>query len=269
MSGKFDGSMTLSRRSFLAVAGAGAAARGVARSAPPMPTIPSSTSSPWRTSRRCSAMATCTARSSTMASSCRPSLSRRWTRASCARSCRTRPAKSRAPSSSIPDHFLYLVREGGQAIRYGVGIGRAGFAWSGRAVIQWKQKWPSWTPPDEMVARQPELVQFSAANGGMPPRPQESARRPRALLFQDGEDTLYRLHGSPEWRSIGKSVSSGCVRLINQDVIDLYDRVPTRRRSCVTSGMPMPRRCTCPTVGPAPLSDQPVPAPSKSLFQAP
>ncbi|MET0600337.1 MAG: L,D-transpeptidase [Mesorhizobium sp.] len=125
-------------------------------------------------------------------------------------------------------HHLYLVRPGGQAIRYGVGLGRAGFEWSGRAVIQWKKKWPRWNPPDEMVARQPELVQYSIANGGMEPGLNNPLGARALYIFQGGQDTLYRIHGSPEWWSIGKSVSSGCVRMLNQDVIDLYDRVPNQ-----------------------------------------
>ena len=124
--------------------------------------------------------------------------------------------------------FLYLVRENGRAMRYGVGIGRAGFSWSGRAIVQWKQKWPKWTPPEEMIARQPELEKYSAENGGMAPGLDNPLGARALYIFQNGEDTLYRLHGSPEYRSIGKAVSSGCVRLINQDVCDLYDRVPTR-----------------------------------------
>ena len=125
-------------------------------------------------------------------------------------------------------HHLYLVREGGEAIRYGVGLGRAGFEWSGRAVVQWKRKWPTWTPPGEMIAREPELVKYSAANGGMQPGLDNPLGARALYIFQNGEDTLYRVHGSPEWWSIGKSVSSGCVRLMNQDIIDLYDRVPPR-----------------------------------------
>jgi lipoprotein-anchoring transpeptidase ErfK/SrfK len=124
--------------------------------------------------------------------------------------------------------FLYLVRENGRAMRYGVGIGRDGFAWSGRAIVQWKQKWPKWTPPEDMIARQPELERYSAANGGMPPGLDNPLGARALYVFQNGEDTLYRLHGSPEYQSIGKAVSSGCVRLINQDICDLYDRVPTR-----------------------------------------
>ncbi|CAN7161317.1 L,D-transpeptidase family protein [Pararhizobium sp. LjRoot238] len=123
------------------------------------------------------------------------------------------------------ERFLYLILSEGSAMRYGVGIGREGFAWSGRGVIQWKQKWPRWKPPNEMVARQPQLAQYSIANGGMPPGLENPLGARAMYIFQNGEDTLYRLHGSPEWQSIGKAVSSGCVRLINQDVIDLYDRV--------------------------------------------
>ncbi|MBL0936215.1 MAG: L,D-transpeptidase [Rhizobiaceae bacterium] len=134
-----------------------------------------------------------------------------------------------APGTIVVDqsqHYLYFVQPGGQAMRYGVGLGREGFAWSGRAVVQWKRKWPRWTPPDEMVARQPELEPYSIENGGMEPGLDNPLGARALYIFQDGEDTLYRLHGSPEWWSIGQSVSSGCVRLINQDVIDLYDRVP-------------------------------------------
>ena len=121
-----------------------------------------------------------------------------------------------------PSKFLYVVEPGGTAMRYGVGLGRAGFAWQGEGIIQWRQKWPRWKPPAEMIARQPELEKYSVENGG------------RALyIFQNSQDTLYRLHGTKEWSSIGKSVSSGCVRLINQDVIDLYERVPYKARIVV------------------------------------
>ncbi len=125
-------------------------------------------------------------------------------------------------------HYLYLVRPSGEAIRYGVGLGRAGFAWQGRAVVQWKKKWPTWKVPDEMIARQPELEKYSVANGGMQPGLKNPLGSRALYIFQDGEDTLYRIHGSPEWWTIGKSVSSGCVRMINQDVIDLYNRVPNK-----------------------------------------
>jgi lipoprotein-anchoring transpeptidase ErfK/SrfK len=119
-------------------------------------------------------------------------------------------------------HFLYLVREGGTAIRYGVSLGKAGFGWTGSAVVQWKKRWPTWTPPAEMIARRPELAQYK---DGMPPGPQNPLGARALYLFRNGQDTMYRLHGTPEWNSIGKNASSGCVRFLNQDIIDLFDRV--------------------------------------------
>ncbi|WP_405030178.1 L,D-transpeptidase [Mycoplana sp. BE70] len=136
-----------------------------------------------------------------------------------------------APGTIIVDtanRYLYLTQPGGRAMRYGVGIGREGFAWSGRGVIQWKQAWPRWTPPDTMVARQPELDPYSARNGGMAPGVSNPLGARALYIFQNGQDTLYRLHGTPEWKSIGRAASSGCVRLLNQDVIDLYNRVPNK-----------------------------------------
>lgn len=124
--------------------------------------------------------------------------------------------------------FLYLVRKNGKAIRYGVSVGKSGFAWSGRGIIQYKKTWPTWTPPAEMILRQPQLKKFSAENGGMPPGLKNPLGARALYIFQNGKDTLYRLHGSPEWNSIGKRASSGCIRLINQDIIDLYDRVPEK-----------------------------------------
>ena len=130
-------------------------------------------------------------------------------------------------------YFLHLIQEGGKAMRYGVGLGRQGFEWSGEGVIQWKQAWPKWTPPDEMIARQPELAKWSASNGGMPPGLDNPLGARALYIFQNGEDTLYRIHGSPEYWTIGKSVSSGCVRMINQDVVDLYGRVTNGARLIV------------------------------------
>lgn len=121
------------------------------------------------------------------------------------------------------NRFLYVVAENGRAMRYGVGIGRDGFAWSGRAKIQYKREWPTWTPPSEMIARQPELEQYRR---GMEPSLMNPLGARALYLFQNGEDTLYRLHGNGDVNSIGKAVSSGCVRLLQQDVIDLYNRVP-------------------------------------------
>lgn len=121
------------------------------------------------------------------------------------------------------NRFLYVVRDDGQAMRYGVGIGRDGFAWSGRARIAYKREWPTWTPPAEMIVRQPELEPYRR---GMPPGLDNPLGARALYIFQDGKDTLYRLHGNPDENSIGKAVSSGCVRLLQQDVIDLYERVP-------------------------------------------
>lgn len=128
----------------------------------------------------------------------------------------------------VANRFLYVTEDAGTAMRYGIGIGRAGFTWSGEGVIQWRRKWPRWTPPPEMIARQPELRKYSYANGGQAPGPNNPLGSRALYIFQDGKDTLYRLHGTKDWRSIGNAVSSGCVRLINQDVIDLYERVPAK-----------------------------------------
>lgn len=124
------------------------------------------------------------------------------------------------------NYYLYLVLENGRAMRYGVGLGRAGFEWSGRAVVARKAIWPTWTPPAEMIARQPELEKWSWKNGGMPPGPSNPLGARALYIYQDGRDTLYRLHGTAEVWSIGKAVSSGCVRLLNHDIIDLHQRVP-------------------------------------------
>lgn len=121
---------------------------------------------------------------------------------------------------------LYFTQEDGTAMRYGVGLGRAGFEWSGRARVAWKRAWPKWTPPAEMIERQPELEKWSAANGGMPPGIDNPLGARALYIFEGGQDTLYRIHGSPEDFSIGRAVSSGCVRLLNHDIIDLYNRVP-------------------------------------------
>jgi len=133
--------------------------------------------------------------------------------------------------------FLYLVQENGKALRYGVGLGREGFAWSGRAEVGRKAAWPTWTPPAEMIAREPELEEFSAANGGMPPGPLNPLGARALYIHQRGRDTLYRIHGSPEFWSIGKAVSSGCVRLMQQDIIDLHSRVPVGSPIVVTESI--------------------------------
>jgi len=135
-----------------------------------------------------------------------------------------------APGTIIIDpqrHFLYLVQGGGRAIRYGVGVGRQGFGWSGVATIHDKQEWPDWYPPKEMIARQPELMKAMSqlqSGIGMPGGPRNPLGARAMYLWQGNKDTLFRIHGTVEPWTIGKSVSSGCIRMINQDAIDLYQR---------------------------------------------
>ncbi len=121
------------------------------------------------------------------------------------------------------NRFLYLTRDDGMAVRYGVGIGRDGFTWSGRGVVQYKREWPTWTPPSEMIDRQPELEPY---RHGMPPSIDNPLGARALYIFKDGRDTIYRIHGAGDARTIGKAISSGCVRLLHQDVIDLFERVP-------------------------------------------
>ena len=124
-------------------------------------------------------------------------------------------------------HFLFSVREGGKAVRYGVGVGREGFGWNGHATIQRKAEWPDWHPPKEMRLRQPELPEKML---GGPENPLGA----RALyLFQGNRDTLYRIHGTFEPWTIGTDVSSGCVRLLNEEIADLYLRTPIGTRVVV------------------------------------
>jgi lipoprotein-anchoring transpeptidase ErfK/SrfK len=121
------------------------------------------------------------------------------------------------------NRYLYLVQADGTSIRYGIGVGRDGFSWSGEATIKAKRSWPDWFPPKEMVARDPLAAEWA---NGMPGGPGNPLGARALYLFEGDRDTLYRLHGTMDASSIGKAVSSGCVRLLNQDVIDLYNRVP-------------------------------------------
>jgi lipoprotein-anchoring transpeptidase ErfK/SrfK len=114
---------------------------------------------------------------------------------------------------------LYFVLEGGEAIQYGVGVGRAGMTYSGTARIARKAEWPSWRPTAAMRQRQPDLPVYME---GGPNNPLGA----RALyLYEGGQDTLYRIHGTSEPWSIGQAMSSGCIRMLNEEVIDLYERV--------------------------------------------
>jgi lipoprotein-anchoring transpeptidase ErfK/SrfK len=120
------------------------------------------------------------------------------------------------------DRLLYFVKPGGKAIRYGVGVGNEAFGWKGKADIARKAEWPSWTPPAEMLLRWPHLRNRAGGMAGGPENPLGA----RALyLYQDGRDTLYRIHGTNEPESIGRASSSGCIRMRNIDAIDLFNRV--------------------------------------------
>ncbi|MCO5130702.1 MAG: L,D-transpeptidase [Xanthobacteraceae bacterium] len=122
-----------------------------------------------------------------------------------------------------PNKFLYLVQGGGAALRYGIGVGRPGFTWSGVKTITAKKEWPSWTPPAEMLKRRPDLPRFM--EGGP-----ENPLGARAMYLGS---SLYRIHGSNEPWTIGTNVSSGCIRMRNEDVIDLYGRVNVGARVVV------------------------------------
>jgi lipoprotein-anchoring transpeptidase ErfK/SrfK len=126
---------------------------------------------------------------------------------------------SEAPGTIIvqtSERFLYVIQPNGRAIRYGIGVGRDGFQWQGLLRITRKQEWPDWTPPPEMIERQPYLPRFMAGGPGNP-------LGARALYLGT---TVYRIHGTNAPQTIGTAVSSGCFRLVNPDVIDLYDRIP-------------------------------------------
>lgn len=126
--------------------------------------------------------------------------------------------------------YLYLVEEGGVARRYGIGVGREGFDWSGKARIGRKAKWPKWTPPAEMIEREPRLEEFRE---GMDPGLMNPLGARALYLYEGGEDTLYRIHGTNEPQTIGSAVSSGCIRMLNHDVADLYERVDPGARVVV------------------------------------
>ena len=121
------------------------------------------------------------------------------------------------------NRHLYYMLGGDQALRYGVGVGREGFAWSGRAVVGLKRKWPRWLPPESMVERDPNALKWA---NGMPGGPENPLGARALYLYANGVDTLYRIHGTNDPSSIGKAMSSGCIRMLNEDVADLYERAP-------------------------------------------
>ena len=127
-----------------------------------------------------------------------------------------------APGTIIIDtgsRHLFLVRPGGKAVRYGVGVGRDGFGWAGSAKVGRKAQWPRWTPPSSMIQRQPELAKWA---GGMPGGVDNPLGARALYLYKGGKDTLYRIHGTNEPWSIGRAMSSGCIRMLNEDVTHLY-----------------------------------------------
>jgi lipoprotein-anchoring transpeptidase ErfK/SrfK len=125
---------------------------------------------------------------------------------------------------------LYLVLQGGKAMRWGCAVGKDGFRWAGLADVARKVMWPRWTPPKDMIARRPELAEWA---NGMPGGPKNPLGARALYLFHNGNDTLYRIHGTTEPLSIGKNASSGCIRMVNQDAIELYRRVPIGSRVVV------------------------------------
>ena len=127
---------------------------------------------------------------------------------------------------STAERHLYLIQPGGRALRYGIGVGRDGFQWQGLLSITKKAEWPDWTPPPEMIARQPYLPRFMAGGPGNP-------LGARAMYLGN---TVYRIHGTNAPETIGQAVSSGCFRLVNEDIIDLYARVPVGTKVIILQG---------------------------------
>ena len=147
--------------------------------------------------------------------------------------------------------LLYYVLGKNKAIRYGIAVGKSGFEWSGEAIIADTKPWPTWIPPKEMIARKPELARWEKGQPGGPTNPLGA----RAIyLTSGGRDYGYRIHGTPEWQSIGSNASSGCIRMINQDVIDLYSRIKGGEKVVVlTASGEMPKGLYIPKP-PAPKS---------------
>ncbi len=148
-------------------------------------------------------------------------------------------ATKEPPGTIIVDpanHYLYHVEEGGRATRYGVGVGREGFVWAGDATIKSKQEWPDWYPPKEMIERKPELkkVMVALQSGvGMHGGSGNPLGARAMYLWKGNKDTYFRIHGTTEPWTIGQSVSSGCIRMINQDAMHLYERTPVGTRVVV------------------------------------
>lgn len=138
-----------------------------------------------------------------------------------------------APGTIVIDtraRQLYLVEGGGRAIRYGIAVGREGFGWTGKGTIERNARWPRWTPPSAMIARDASLAKWA---GGMPGGPRNPLGARALYIYVGGRDSLLRIHGTNEPSSIGRAASSGCFRMLNQDVIDLHSRVAKGTRVVV------------------------------------
>ena len=122
------------------------------------------------------------------------------------------------------NYFLYHVFDTERAIRYGVGVGKAGLEFTGSAIIERKAEWPSWRPTNDMIRRDPG--RYAKFAGGVPGGPNNPLGARALYLYRDGRDTYFRIHGTTEPSSIGKSVSNGCIRMLNEHVIQLYEKVP-------------------------------------------
>jgi lipoprotein-anchoring transpeptidase ErfK/SrfK len=160
------------------------------------------------------------------------------------------PYRSPEPQGTVvidtANHFLYVIYESRNALRYGVGVGRDGFRWFGRARIDRKALWPRWVPPPEMRLRQPDLPEY--VDGGP-----DNPLGPRAMyLHRDGKDLGYRLHGTLEPWTIGTNASSGCIRMFPEDIIDLYQRCPMGTKVLVLRHLGAP-----PVDEPAPVDFEP------------
>ena len=155
--------------------------------------------------------------------------------------------RTREPAGTLiidtPNTYLYLVLGNGKAMRYGIGVGREGFTWAGAERVSKMAEWPDWHPPEEMIDRQPYLPRFMAGGDGNP-------LGARALYLGK---TLYRIHGTNQPSTIGTFVSSGCIRLTNDDVTDLYSRVKVGSRVVVLPGKPPVTASAAPSAPPAAL----------------
>ncbi len=138
-----------------------------------------------------------------------------------------------APGTIVVDpanYYVYRIEEGGNATRYGANVGRDGFLWSGDAYVGRKAEWPTWTPPKEMIKRQPEAAKYA---GGMPGGPENPLGARTLYLYQKGKYTLYTLYSTSDPETIGTNLTSGCTGLLTQDMFDLYGRTPVNTKVVV------------------------------------